>query len=97
MMEPSESDRQRVIIAAAEQYGWLWYHSTDSRRDPAGWPDLVLVKPPRVLFVELKSTGGRVRPEQHVWMAALAECDTIASGYVYPSDDTALLERLRTA
>lgn len=31
---------------------------------PAGWPDVVLVLPRRVLFLELKSAGGRMRREQ---------------------------------
>jgi hypothetical protein len=32
---------------------------------PLGWPDVCLVLPGRVVFIELKSAGGRLRKEQH--------------------------------
>lgn len=40
----------------------------------AGWPDLVLVRDGRCLFVELKSDAGKVAPEQHAVHAALLAC-----------------------
>ncbi len=53
--------------------GWRLYHTRDSRRSPAGFPDLVLVSRGRgrLLFVELKSDTGRVRPEQAEWLDVL--------------------------
>lgn len=54
--------------------GWLFYHTFDSRRSDAGWPDTVLlnVRQRRILFVELKTRTGRLRPMQGVWLTALA-------------------------
>lgn len=54
--------------------GWLFYHTHDSRRSDAGWPDTVMlnVRQRRILFVELKARTGRLRPMQGVWLTALA-------------------------
>ena len=35
--------------------------------DGAGWPDLVLVAPDRILFRELKSATGKLSPAQEAW------------------------------
>jgi hypothetical protein len=49
------------------------FHDTDSRRNSPGLPDLVLLHPEtgQLLFVELKSATGRIRPEQQQWIDAL--------------------------
>lgn len=39
--------------------------------DGKGFPDLVLVGRGRVIYAELKSSTGKVRPEQQVWLDAL--------------------------
>ena len=80
----TETDLQTLIVDVAEQCGWLVFHDNDSRRNNAGFPDLVLVKPPRVVFMALKSDKGTLRPAQQVWMGHLLECDTIASAVVRP-------------
>ena len=91
----TEAELQQLITDAAELNGWLVFHDNDSRRNVAGFPDLVLVKSPRVLFLELKSEIGRVRPEQHAWMDALSRCDTIASAIVRPEHADLVIEYLR--
>lgn len=57
----------------AGAYGWITYHTGDSRSADAGFPDLVLVNPTRgrLLFRELKTPGGRLSPEQTQWRYAL--------------------------
>lgn len=91
----NEAALQQLLTDAAELNGWLVFHDNDSRRNAAGFPDLVLVKPPRVLFLELKSEIGRVRPEQHVWMEALMRSDTIASAIVRPEHADHIIKYLQ--
>lgn len=67
----SEAAFQQQVLQLAGFYGWLSYHTHDSRRSQPGFPDLVLVRGPELLFVELKTDKGRVRPEQQVWLQAL--------------------------
>lgn len=82
----TEAELQQLLTDAAEMHGWLVFHDNDSRRNVAGFPDLVLVhgRHGRVLFLELKSETGRVRPEQHVWMDALSRTHTVSSAIIRP-------------
>ena len=71
---PTERGFQATVIALAKLYKWLVYHTHDSRRSQAGFPDLVLVKSPRIIYAELKTSRGKVRPEQVAWLEALRAC-----------------------
>lgn len=55
-------------------FGWLWYHTYDSRRSNGGFPDIIAVKDGRLLAVELKSMKGQVTPEQRSWQLAIWIC-----------------------
>jgi len=90
----TEAELQTAIIDVAELAGWLVFHDHDSRRNPAGLPDLILVKPPRVVFLELKTDTGRLRPEQQTWLEALADCDTIASALIRPDNLPTVIDYL---
>lgn len=70
----SEREFQRQVTALARLTGWACYHTYDSRRSHKGFPDLVLVKPPAILFAELKTDRGHVRPEQALWLDLLRAC-----------------------
>jgi len=50
----------------------LRYHTHDARRSPKGFPDLVICGLGGVLFRELKTQRGTVKPEQIEWLGALA-------------------------
>ena len=69
----SERQLQDQVIALAERMGFIVYHTHDSRRSQKGFPDLVLVHPKqrRVLWRELKSESGALRPDQKKWLLAL--------------------------
>jgi hypothetical protein len=75
--------------------GWLVHHAGDSRRSDAGLPDLILVRPPRVVFAELKTERGRLRPEQKLWIDALGACPGIEAYLWRPSDSDAIVSALR--
>lgn len=68
-----EATLQGLVRTCARQHGWLCYHTRDSRGSDKGFPDLVLVKPGRLLFVELKSAKGKITQEQSVWLALLGK------------------------
>ena len=70
----TEKELQANVIRLAHLRGWLHYHTYNSIRSPHGWPDLVLCRPPQILFVELKSRTGRVSPMQQNWLDCLDAC-----------------------
>lgn len=71
MSRVSEAKFQEQVLHIAELYGWLAYHTHDSRWSQPGFPDLVLLRAPELVFAELKIENGRLRPEQERWVAHL--------------------------
>jgi len=78
----NEKQLQAAVVDAALALGWRAYHTFDSRRSAAGFPDLVLVRPrlkkhspPRLLFAELKTQRGRLTPDQAHWRDALTQVE----------------------
>lgn len=70
----TEKELDAEVRKLAKLCGWLYYHTYRSKRSPAGFPDLVLVRPPRIVYAELKSKDGKVTPEQKIWLDKLAGC-----------------------
>lgn len=92
----SEKDFQKQVLEMARLFGWKVAHFHDSRRqvkpgvfvgdkDAAGFPDLVLVRPPELLVLELKRELGKTTPEQDEWLALLGACG-VEARVVRPSD-----------
>lgn len=88
-----ESLLQDTVLRLAKLYGWRPYHTYDSRRSHAGWPDLVLCRPPRLLFLELKSEKGRLSEEQRSWLMDLSACGAEVA-VIRPGDLTTITEHL---
>lgn len=85
MAEPlAEKVAQASIVELATLLGWLVYHTHDSRRSQAGFPDLVLVRE-RVIFAEIKRVGEQPRPSQVEWLNGLSRAG--AEVYVWTWDD----------
>ena len=70
-----EADFQQSVMELAELSGWSTLHVRTSMQQgryltatsgtmARGWPDLVLVRGSRLLFVELKGPKGRLTPDQ---------------------------------
>ena len=83
----SEKEFQAAVVDLAKRCGWLIYHTYDSRKSNAGFPDLVLVKGRVVLFLELKSQDGKSTAPQVTWGEALADVGGNVVYYLFrPSD-----------
>lgn len=68
----SEKSWQSDVLKVARLQGWKHYHTHDSRRSNPGFPDLILVRPPRVIAAELKAVDGTVSPDQEEWLTLLS-------------------------
>lgn len=71
-----EDDLLTAIVEWAGLRGWMIHHDRRSdlarQQGDAGFPDLVLARYPRVLFVELKSEREQLTREQMAWVLAIA-------------------------
>ena len=96
-----EADWQRTVIEAARRHGWkvcefrkarvkrggVDVYRTPFGADGVGFPDLLMVRPPRVLVVENKSENGKISPEQMDWLLQLGGCPGIEVRVLKPSDN----------
>ena len=87
-----EASFMAQVVAYAGLLGWHHYHTHDSRHSVAGFPDLVLVRRPRLLFVELKREGEYPTDAQRQWLDELKACDTEA--YLWWPTDWEVIERI---
>lgn len=81
-----EAEFQAQIVGLAETWHWRVYHTRDSRGSQPGFPDLVLVRGPTALFLEVKSAKGVESPDQQAWIAALKQVRFVHADFVYPKD-----------
>jgi hypothetical protein len=77
----TENDWKRRVTDTAKLFNWRWAHFRPARTAKGwrtaveghkGFPDLVLVRPPRVIFAELK-VNTRPTFEQAQWLDDLSE------------------------
>jgi hypothetical protein len=57
-----------------------------SIHSPAGFPDLVLCRPPRLVVAELKTATGKATLAQQEWLAALGACTGVEAALWRPAD-----------
>ena len=79
----TEAEWLHSVGDALDLTGWAWIHHRPARRAQGKWttptqgnsakgfPDIVAVRPPRVLWLELKAARGQVSPEQAAWLERL--------------------------
>lgn len=72
-MTTLESDIEGAFVTYAES---LDCHAMKLRIDGMnGWPDRTVICPcGRIMFIEFKRPGGKVRPMQRVWAKILRNC-----------------------
>ena len=90
-----ESDFQRQVLDVARIYGWRAYHPALSKWSERGFPDLTLVRPPRIVFAELKREKGKTTPFQDEWAELLTDCPGVEYFLWHPSDIERIAEVLR--
>jgi hypothetical protein len=86
---------EQVRDLAVRVYGWELYHPWLSIRSARGWPDIALVRPPRLVFAELKTDKGKTTPSQDRWLALLGECPGVEVYVWRPADMEHIEEVLR--
>jgi hypothetical protein len=91
----SERDLTAYVRDVAKAFGWRRYHTWLSKHSPAGFPDEVLLRPPRLVFAELKSERGRLKPEQEAWLEDLRQVPGVEVYQWRPEDMDAIVEVLR--
>ncbi|HEY0891272.1 MAG TPA: VRR-NUC domain-containing protein [Nocardioides sp.] len=78
----TEAEWQRQVLALAERHGWRSMHVRRSQAragrwstttSVAGWPDLLLWRPGRVVAAELKAENGALSLAQRAVLDELAE------------------------
>ena len=69
-----EAALQNTVVELGRRLNyWVW-HDSDSRKNKAGLPDLIMIRPPRVIFAELKRQSGRLRTAQAAVLGLLHAC-----------------------
>ncbi len=91
----TERDFQQTVLELARVLGWRCYHTHDSRRSEPGFPDIVAVRPPRIIYAELKTERGRLSADQRQWLSLLEGCAGVEVHVWRPSDWPAIDEALR--
>ena len=82
LVKVSEAQFQKAVIELAHRLNWrvAHFHKVQNKQgrwltpvaaDGGGWPDLVLVKGPHLIFAELKADGKQLQLEQAIWKDAL--------------------------
>jgi hypothetical protein len=93
-VEMTEKALLQAVFAMARDFGWEAYHPLISRWGASGWPDLTLVKPPRLIFAELKTGRNPVTQQQRKWLGLLRQCPGVEVYLWRPSDMQRIAEVL---
>jgi hypothetical protein len=92
--EQTEKDFQRQVLDLCKLYRWRAYHPMLSKWSEKGYPDLTLVRPPRVIYAELKRDSGKLTPAQDEWAELLLACPGVEYYVWRPSDFDAIAKTL---
>jgi len=93
----SEADLLKCVLDLAKLKGWLVAHfrpaqtskgwRTAVSADGFGFPDLVMVRHDRCLFVELKAERGKLSEAQSIWLGFLTGANQRGRVFIWkPSD-----------
>jgi len=90
----TETQLREQVRGLCKVFGWKFHFTWLAIHSPKGFPDLVLRRPPRLIFAELKTEKGKLTPSQEEWQADLKACGQEV--YIWrPSDFEKIAEILR--
>jgi len=96
-----EREFQATVVELLEVCGWSWFHIFPLRTKH-GWrtgttskgiPDLICLRGPDVIAIEVKSDQGRPKPEQVEWLDRFAALDSGHAWVISPDVDFQTLSR----
>jgi len=82
----NEKEFSQTVVEYAQACHWLVFRTWNSLHSPAGEPDLRMVRPPRVIFAELKREKGKVTKKQQEALELLEQCPGVETYVWRPSD-----------
>jgi hypothetical protein len=88
----TERDFSSWVLDLAHLRGWATYHTWLSMHSARGWPDLALVRPPRLAFAELKTEKGKPTKAQAYWLELLGQAG--AEAYLWRPSDRDRIEEI---
>jgi hypothetical protein len=93
----TEAEFRGQVVQLARTLGWRTYFTWSSIHSPRGLPDLVLCKPPRLVFAELKTDKktSKVSEAQQEWLDDLNLCTGVEAYLWRPENWDELVEILR--
>lgn len=91
----TERDLQRQVTDIAKMFRWQIYHPFLSKWSEKGFPDLTLIRPPRLVFAELKRDKAKTTPAQDEWLELLGACPGVEVYVWRPADLDAIVAVLR--
>ena len=74
MLKITEKQFLQQVTELCRLLGYDYYHTWKSIHSPAGYPDLTIVKSPRLIFVELKIGKAKLTIFQEKWMQYFRDC-----------------------
>jgi hypothetical protein len=77
---------QAQVESLARSCGWLCYSTWNSRHSAPGFPDDVMVRPPRLLFVEFKIPPDKPTITQLMWLDWISKCG-MAEVFLWTPDE----------
>lgn len=99
----TEKDFQAWVIDTAKRRGWKYAHTYRALMQDGQWrtttspgfPDLLLLRGPRLVAMEVKSKTGRVDPLQDQWLDAFALLPCAEAWVVDPTMAAEVMRILR--
>ena len=86
MLKLTEAQFLAQVKDLAKIYRWKLYHPFLSKWSERGYPDITLIRPPRIIFAELKRENGKLTTSQQEWAELLQSCPGVEYHIWKPPD-----------